>query len=135
MGSTIHGCLTISKHKQDTYLPSVSGNDSLPSANESIIYYPTFINSTPIIRYPERPVQYVLHLSDGGGRVCGGEVLHPDPCYFLHWRRRVEEAAGKRLPTGLTKVLRKKGVQDRINARVAVGQAVRYDAECKGGIV
>lgn len=85
--------------------------------------------------------QFQLHraffgpLSHVGGGVCGGEILHPDPCYFLHRRGRVEEMAGKDLSAGLPKVLREEGVENGVDAGVSVSQAVRHDAEREGGIV
>lgn len=65
--------------------------------------------------------------------MCGGEIFHPDPCYFLHRWRRVEEMAGEDLPASLPKVLREEGVENGVDAGVSVGQAVRHDTECKGG--
>lgn len=67
--------------------------------------------------------------------MCGGEVVHPDPCDFLDGRWRVEEAAGEDLPARLAEVLRQEGVEDGVDAGVAVGQAVRHDAEGEGGVV
>lgn len=67
--------------------------------------------------------------------MCGGEVLHPDPCDFLHRRGRVAEVAGEDLLARLPKVLREKGVENGVDAGVPVGQAVRHDAEREGGVV
>lgn len=79
--------------------------------------------------------ELVSPLSHVRGGVCGGEILHPDPCYFLHRWGRVEEMAGKDLLAGLSKVLREEGVENGVNAGVSVGKAVRHDAECEGGII
>lgn len=78
---------------------------------------------------------HVAPLSHVSGGVCGGEVLHPDPCYFLHRLRRVEETAGEDLLTGLPKVLREESVENGVDAGVTVGQAVRHDAERERGVV
>lgn len=42
---------------------------------------------------------------------------------------------GEDLLTGFPKVLREEGIKNGVDAGVAVGQAVRHDAEHKGGIV
>lgn len=65
----------------------------------------------------------------------GGEVVHPDPCDFLDGRWWVEEAAGEDLPARLAEVLRQEGVEDGVDAGVAIGQAVRHDAEGEGGVI
>lgn len=67
--------------------------------------------------------------------MCGGEVLHAETNHLSLGWRWVQGAAGEDLTTGLTEVLRQEGVEDRIDARVSIGQAVGDDSKDKGGIV
>lgn len=79
--------------------------------------------------------ELVSLLSQVGCGVCGGEILHPNPCYFLHRWGRVEEMAGEDLSAGFPKVLWEEGVENGVDAGVSVGHAVRQYAEREGGIV
>lgn len=64
-----------------------------------------------------------------------GKVLCPKTDDLVVWRRRAQKAAGKDLPACLPEVLGQEGVEDRVDARVPVRQAMGDDAEGKGGIV
>lgn len=70
-----------------------------------------------------------------GGGVCGGEVLHAHPGQFLSGSWPQEELAGEDLAASLAEILREERVQDGVDARVPVGQAVGDDAEGEGDVV
>lgn len=67
--------------------------------------------------------------------MCGGEVLHAQTNHLsLRWRS-VQGATGEDLTTGLTEVLRQKGVEDGVDTGVSIGQAVGDDSENKRGVI
>lgn len=81
------------------------------------------------IQLEEAPPSYI------GGGVCGGEVLHAETNHLSLGWRWVQGAAGEDLATGFPEVLRQEGIEDWVNTRVSVRQAVRDDTKDKGGVI
>lgn len=63
------------------------------------------------------------------------EVLHAETNHLSLGWRWVQGAAGEDLATGLPEVLGQEGVEDGVNARVSIGQAVGGDTKDEGGVV
>lgn len=64
-----------------------------------------------------------------------GQVLCPKTDNLFVWRGRAQKATGEDLPARLSEVLGEEGVEDGVDARVAVRQTVSDDAEGKGRVV
>lgn len=73
--------------------------------------------------------------SQVGGGMRTGKVLCPKTNNLVVWRRRAQKAEGEDLPARLPEVLGQEGVEDGVDARVPVRQAVSDDAEGKGRVV
>lgn len=64
-----------------------------------------------------------------------GQVLCPKTDNLFVWQRRTRQATGEDLPARLSEVLGEEGVEDGVDAGVAVRQTVSDDAEGKGRVV
>lgn len=73
--------------------------------------------------------------SQVGGGMRTGKVLCPKTNNLVVWRRRAQKAEGEDLPARLPEVLGQEGVEDGVDARVPVRQAVSDDAEGKGRVI
>lgn len=67
--------------------------------------------------------------------MCAGVVFCPETDHFVVRWRRTQEAADEDLPARLPEVLGQEGIEDGVDARVSVGQAVGDDSKGKGGVI
>lgn len=70
-----------------------------------------------------------------GGGMRAGVVFCPETDHLVVRWRCTQEAAGEDLPARLPEVLGQEGIEDGVDARVPVGQAVGDDPKGKRGII